>query len=90
MTLLHIMSVNDDTNVIARHGLSVCEEVKERSRDIIANHKGIDDVRTLDDEFIKRNISPSGSADLLAVTYFMYTIGHQDTSGIHRVQELIP
>ena len=90
MTLLHIMSVNDDTNVIARHGLSVCDEVKKRSGDIIANHKGIDDVRALDDEFIKRNISPSGSADLLAVTYFMYTIGHQDTSGIHRVQELIP
>ena len=82
MTLIHIMSVNDDTNIIARHGLSVCDEVKERSRDVILNHKGIDDVRALDDEFIKRNISPSGSADLLAVTYFMYAIEHKDTSGI--------
>ncbi len=74
MTLIHIMSVNDDTNIIARHGLSVCEEVKERSRDIIVNRRGIDDVRELDDEFIERNISPSGSADLLAVTYFMYAL----------------
>ena len=83
MTLLHIMSVNDDTNVIARHGLSVSDEVKERSRDIIVNHKGIDEISRLDDEFIKRSISPSGSADLLAVTYFMYAIGPKDTSGIH-------
>ena len=89
MTLIHIMSVNDDTNVIARHGLNVCEEVKEMSRDIITNHEGIDEICGLDDEFIKRNISPSGSADLLAVTYFMYAIEHQDTSGIHQVQKLI-
>ncbi len=74
MTLIHIMSVNDDTNVIARHGLNVCGEVKERSNDIIVNHRGIDDVRKLDDEFIRRNISPSGSADLLAVTYFLCTL----------------
>lgn len=83
MTLIHIMSVNDDTNVIARHGLSVSDEVKEMSHDIIVNHGGIDEIRRLDDEFIKRNISPSGSADLLAVTYFMYAIERKDTSGIH-------
>lgn len=71
MTLIHIMAHNDDTNIIARHGLSVCNEVKERSRDIIMNHGGIDEIRRLDDEFIARNISPSGSADLLAVTYFL-------------------
>lgn len=77
MTLIHIMAHNDDTNVIARHGLSVCSEVKERSRDIIMNMKSInsiDEIRRLDDEFIRRNISPSGSADLLAVTYFLYTL----------------
>ena len=74
MTLIHIMAHNDDTNIIARHDLSVCEEVKERSRDIIMNHGGIDEIRRLDDEFIKRNISPSGSADLLAVTYFLFTL----------------
>ena len=77
MTLIHIMAHNDDTNVIARHGLSVCEEVKERSRDIIMNMesmKSIDEIRRLDDEFIRRNISPSGSADLLAVTYFLFTL----------------
>ena len=74
ITLLHIMSVNDDTNVIARHGLSVCDEVKEKSRDMIMNHVYIDDIFRLDDEFIRRNISPSGSADLLAVTYFLYAL----------------
>ena len=74
MTLIHIMSVNDDTNIIARHGLSVCEEVKERSRDMILNHVCIDDIFRLDDEFIRRNISPSGSADLLAVTYFLHVL----------------
>lgn len=80
MTLIKIMSVNDDTNIIGRHGLSVCEEVKERSRNV----RSIDEIRELDDEFIERNISPSGSADLLAVTYFLYAIDHKDTSGSHR------
>lgn len=80
MTLLRIMSVNDDTNIIARHGLRICEEVKGIARNIIANHESIDEVRRLDDDFIRRNISPSGSADLLAVTYFLYRTGEHPTS----------
>lgn len=70
MTLMRIMEVNDDTNIIARHGLSVLEEVKRISGEII----DVEEAKRLDDEFIARNISPSGSADLLAVTYFIYEL----------------
>ena len=37
-------------------------------RDFIA------EIRTLDQEFIKMNISPGGSADMLALTYFVASL----------------
>ena len=31
-------------------------------------------IEEMDDEFIKRRLSPGGSADLLAITYFLSSI----------------
>lgn len=73
-TLINIMAVNDDTNIIARHGVNTCEEVKRISRGMLLDSLSIDEICRLDAEFIRRGISPSGSADLLAVTYFLYML----------------
>jgi len=54
--LLKLMSECDDTTILYRHGLDVLEEVKDMSRVYNAN--------SLDEIFIRRNISPGGSADL--------------------------
>ena len=73
-TLIHIMAENYDTNIIARHDLDTAKEVMQISQSLIAEGLTIEKIYSLDEEFIRRNISPSGSADLLAVTYFLYEL----------------
>ena len=70
-TLIHIMAVNV---IIARHDLSTAKEVMQISSRLINEGLTIEKICALDDEFIRRNISPSGSADLLAVTYFLHEL----------------
>ena len=72
-TLLHIMVVNEDTNIMARHDRETLGYVKKYASEALKaggmfTPKGIDIVYEMDRDFIKRNISPGGSADLLAVT----------------------
>ena len=73
-TLIHIMAENVDTNIIARHDLNTAKEVMQISQSLIAEGLSTQKIYSLDEEFIRRNISPSGSADLLAVTYFLNEI----------------
>lgn len=70
MTLVRIMAVNLDTNIISRHDYGTLREVMSLAGKV----SGIGDIYRLDDEFISRNISPSGSADLLAVTYLVHSL----------------
>ncbi len=79
-TLIHIMAENLDTNIISRHDLNTAKEVMQISQGLIAEGLSISKIRALDDEFIRRNISPSGSADLLAVTYFLHELERLCTS----------
>ena len=79
-TLLHIMAVNFDTNILARHDMNTLREVMAETRSLADNSPAIDDLRKLDASFIARNISPSGSADLLAVTYFLYSLTRSSPS----------
>ena len=74
MTLIHIMANASDTNIISRHDIETAQYVMKRAKDLISNKFGLDDIKKLDDEFIERNISPGGSCDLLAVTYFLHMI----------------
>ncbi|MBQ7543962.1 MAG: triphosphoribosyl-dephospho-CoA synthase CitG [Synergistaceae bacterium] len=75
-TLLHIMAVNQDTNIIARHDISTSREVMSTAQRLIDGRPSLEDLLRLDAEYISRNISPSGSADLLAATYFLYALTH--------------
>ena len=79
-TLLHIMAVNYDTNVISRHDLGTAREVMRTAERLVAEGLTLGKLRALDEEFIARNISPSGSADLLAVTYFLHSLTQSSPS----------
>ena len=73
-TLIHIMAVNFDTNIISRHDLQTVQEVMNTAQRLITEGLTIEKIARLDEELTSRNISPSGSADLLAVTYFIHSI----------------
>lgn len=75
-TLLHLMTVNEDTNIVARHDMETLEYVRQYARRILdaggmLSEEGVRMVYEMDRAFIGRNISPGGSADLLAVTIML-------------------
>jgi len=74
MTLLKIMSVADDTNIISRGSLKELEYVKKKSKDILKLplDSQIKAVFDFDKDLINKNLSPGGSADLLAATLLIY------------------
>lgn len=75
-TLLHLMAWNDDTNLVSRGGLEGLYYVQQQAQKLLWQggvlvEGGIEAMQSLDDELILRNLSPGGSADLLAVTWFL-------------------
>jgi triphosphoribosyl-dephospho-CoA synthase len=71
--LLRLLSVNVDTNVVSRAGLDGLHFVQRYAQRLLSEggvlaSDGLAKLRAFDDELIVRNISPGGSADLLAVT----------------------
>lgn len=73
-TLIHLIAFAQDTNIISRHDLETAKNVMNSAIKILDNGADLYDIFMLDQEFIQRNISPGGSGDLLAVTYFMYEL----------------
>jgi triphosphoribosyl-dephospho-CoA synthase len=74
--LITLMKFNDDTNIAARHGCDTLEYVKKYAGSILEyggmfSEKGRKMILEMDNDFIKNNISPGGSADLLAVTVML-------------------
>jgi len=74
--LLKIMTTCEDSNIISRHNPKTLTEVQELARKFIDSggmyqDKGIEAIKKMDRYFIERNISPGGSADLLAVSIFL-------------------
>ncbi len=78
-TLLGIMEINDDTNILSRHDMDTLDYVKRYSGDTLRKGgmltpEGRRAVEEMDRDFISRNISPGGSADLLAVTIMLHLL----------------
>ncbi|MCT8976460.1 triphosphoribosyl-dephospho-CoA synthase CitG [Clostridium sp. CX1] len=78
-TLIGIMQYSEDTNILHRHSLDVLQDIHKKARDIISlggmkTIEGKKAIQLLDAEFIERNISPGGSADLLAITVFLHMV----------------
>lgn len=74
--LLQLLAFNQDTNVVSRGGMEGLAFVQTEARQLL-NEGGVgmpdylERLAALDDALIARNLSPGGSADLLAVTWFL-------------------
>ena len=71
IALLNLMTTSEDSNVVYRGGLEGLAFVKSEAKRILEDFN-VEAVRTFDNECIKRNLSPGGSADLLAVTAMLH------------------
>jgi triphosphoribosyl-dephospho-CoA synthase len=81
LALLQIMSHLDDTCVLYRGGTEAQELVHRGSAQVLAvggpgTPEGNAALRDLDRELVRRQISPGGSADLLAATLFLDALQH--------------
>lgn len=70
-TLLRIMCDLDDTNIIYRVGMDSMQRVKDEARHLL-DHFSVDGLEAMNRDFVARNISPGGSADMLSLTVFLY------------------
>lgn len=77
IALLHLMANNPDTNVVHRGGLEGLQFVQQSAVDLLKNQSLVLDKGRLtqalsefDSACIERNLSPGGSADLLALSIF--------------------
>jgi holo-ACP synthase/triphosphoribosyl-dephospho-CoA synthase len=74
-TLLHIIAHTEDTNIIHRSGPETLREIQKNILAFLETNPAMDALlkkaAELDGEFIHRNISPGGSADLLALAFFL-------------------
>ena len=72
-TLFKIMSLCDDTTVLYRGGKEALDFVKASAENALKLPETalIKESERLDGEFIKRRISPGGSADILALSIFL-------------------
>lgn len=78
-TLLALMTVTQDTTILHRHGPETLRQVQREAADILAaggmrTMRGRSLILKLDRQYIRQNISPGGSADLLAAVYFLWVI----------------
>jgi triphosphoribosyl-dephospho-CoA synthase len=75
-TLLHLMAHNADTNLVRRGGLDALARVQDRSRALLGAGGleapgAISALEAFDLDLIRLHLSPGGSADLLALTWFL-------------------
>lgn len=80
VALLELLAFNPDTNLVARGGLEGLSFVQKlaralRSEDCAALPYLRSRLQEFDELVVARNLSPGGSADLLAVTWFLGNLG---------------
>ena len=71
--LLLIISQLDDTNVIHRVGYDQAQQVKQQARALLDNYSTAG-MEMMNRDFIARNVSPGGCADMVALTVFIHAI----------------
>lgn len=69
-TLLRIMAALDDTNVLHRGGEAGLAQVKADAKALLEGFSP-DNLAKLNETYIRNNISPGGSADMLSLTIFL-------------------
>lgn len=75
--LLHILVATQDTNLIKRSNMAVLGQIQGTVNVMLAvqPYPAREVLEALDKAFIRQNLSPGGSADLLAVTCFFHFLG---------------
>ncbi|WP_409159513.1 triphosphoribosyl-dephospho-CoA synthase CitG [Pectobacterium sp. B2J-2] len=71
-TLLVLMAHNPDTNVVSRGGMEGLAFVQDYAQRLLAGPLDRQALIAMDNALIARNLSPGGSADLLALTWLLY------------------
>lgn len=79
--LLRIMITLNDTNILSRSNYQELQWLKETSRSILKlggalTQEGYHEIVKMNEKCIEKNISPGGSADILAATLFLYRLEH--------------
>lgn len=80
LTLLHLIAKTEDTNLYHRGGADGSLWAKAQATALLNTLSEQQSafprtaLERLDDQFIARNLSPGGSADLLAATYFLHAL----------------
>lgn len=72
-TLLYIMTILDDTNVLHRRGAEGLAHTKSEAARLLKDFS-LDGLSSMNKDFIRENISPGGSADMLSLTMFIKSI----------------
>lgn len=72
-TLLRIMCDLDDTNIVYRTSLATMLQVKEESK-LLLQSFSVMGLETMNSKFMRCNISPGGSADMLSLVVFLYSV----------------
>jgi holo-ACP synthase/triphosphoribosyl-dephospho-CoA synthase len=80
LVLLRLLARTEDTNIIHRSGPEELAALQRQMAAFLAAAPSVEDqlkkAAELDADFIRRGISPGGSADLLAVTLFLHRLCH--------------
>jgi len=74
--LLHLLAVNSDTNLVSRGGLAALNYVRAYAGRLLLEGgalapDGLEKLQVFDDALVAFHLSPGGSADLLAVAWFL-------------------
>lgn len=78
-TLLALIAHTEDTNIISRHDRTVAQYARQYAglalkKGGVLTDEGKRIILEMDNQFIKKYVSPGGCADLLAVTHFLYSL----------------
>ena len=77
-TLLELLAVTEDSNILSRSDMETLRIIQSQARELLnAQEHSIQTISELDLQFIKKNLSPGGCADLLALTYFLHFMEEQ-------------
>ena len=77
--LIHLMSELNDTNIIHRTNIETLNEVKDTMKKIIQTggyESNKEEVHSLSNKYITKNISPGGSADMLVIKILYEELKH--------------
>ena len=83
-TLLKLMATVDDTNIVHRKGITALRCVQAEAAALLAEEPDIqrlmERAKQLDISYIAQNISPGGSADMLALCFFLLFLPEENSA----------